>query len=167
MRRWMILPGILPCIWCWSMRRSGGFARVAMFALPREAALAGDASRVEAFFRAEYAMNRAIAALGKPYVALVDGVCMGGGIGISVHGSHRIATEKAVFAMPETAIALFPDVGTSYLLPRLPGALGMYIGLTGARMAGRMRCMPDLPRILCQVSVWASWPRRCCAMGWP
>ncbi len=102
----------------------------------REAALAGDVSGVEAFFRAEYALNRAIAELRKPYVALVDGVCMGGGIGISVHGSHRIATEKAVFAMPETAIALFPDVGTSYLLPRLPGALGMYCGLTGARMAG-------------------------------
>ena len=69
-------------------------------------------------------------------MALVDGVCMGGGIGISVHGSHRIATERAMFAMPETAIALFPDVGTSYLLPRLPGALGYYMGLTGARMVG-------------------------------
>jgi enoyl-CoA hydratase len=110
---------------------AGGDARSA-----REAALAGDVSGVEAFFKAEYALNQAIAELRKPYVALVNGVCMGGGIGISVHGSHRIATEKAVFAMPETAIALFPDVGTSYLLPRLPGALGMYIGLTGARMAG-------------------------------
>ena len=69
-------------------------------------------------------------------MALVDGVCMGGGIGISVHGSHRIATERAMFAMPETAIALFPDVGTSFLLPRLPGALGLYMGLTGARMVG-------------------------------
>jgi len=102
----------------------------------REGALKGDPAFAEAFFSAEYAMNQAIADLRKPYIALIDGVCMGGGIGISVHGSHRVATEKAMFAMPETAIALFPDVGTSYALPRLPGSLGMYIGLSGARMAG-------------------------------
>lgn len=102
----------------------------------RAGALAGDSSGIEVFFGAEYALNQAVADLRKPYVALVDGVCMGGGIGISVHGSHRIATERAMFAMPETAIALFPDVGTSYLLPRLPGSLGMYMGLTGARMTG-------------------------------
>jgi len=102
----------------------------------RAGALAGDPSFAKAFFTAEYAMNQAIKGLRKPYIALIDGVCMGGGIGISVHGSHRIATEKAMFAMPETAIALFPDVGTSYALPRLPGYLGMYIGLTGARMLG-------------------------------
>jgi enoyl-CoA hydratase len=102
----------------------------------RTGAMAGDAEGVAAFFAAEYAMNQAIADLPKPYVALVDGVCMGGGIGVSVHGSHRIATERAVFAMPETAIALFPDVGASYILPRLPGALGMYMGLTGGRMSG-------------------------------
>jgi enoyl-CoA hydratase/carnithine racemase len=97
---------------------------------------AGDTAAIAAFFAAEYAMNQEIADFPKPFVSLIDGVCMGGGIGISVHGSHRIATERAVFAMPETAIALFPDVGTSYILPRLPGALGMYIGLSGARMAG-------------------------------
>jgi enoyl-CoA hydratase/carnithine racemase len=102
----------------------------------RAGALAGDEAAVVGFFAAEYAMNQAIADLRKPYVALIDGVCMGGGIGISVHGSHRVASERAMFAMPETAIALFPDVGTSYVLPRLPGALGMYIGLTGARMLG-------------------------------
>jgi enoyl-CoA hydratase len=102
----------------------------------RSAGLAGDPAPIATFFAAEYAMNQAIADLRKPYVALIDGVCMGGGIGISVHGSHRIATEKALFAMPETAIALFPDVGTSFVLPRLPGALGIYLGLTGARMAG-------------------------------
>jgi enoyl-CoA hydratase/carnithine racemase len=61
---------------------------------------------------------------------------MGGGIGISVHGQIRVATEAAVFAMPETGIALFPDVGATFLLPRLPGALGMYLGLTGARISG-------------------------------
>lgn len=102
----------------------------------RAASIAGDAEAVAGFFAREYAMNQAIADLRKPYIALIDGVCMGGGIGISVHGSHRIATEKAVFAMPETAIALLPDVGTSYVLPRLPGKLGMYMGLTGARMQG-------------------------------
>jgi enoyl-CoA hydratase/carnithine racemase len=102
----------------------------------RAAAMAGDETVAARFFSAEYALNQAIAECGKPFVALVDGVCLGGGIGISVHGSHRIATERAVFAMPETAIALFPDVGTSFLLPRLPGALGMYMALTGARMAG-------------------------------
>jgi enoyl-CoA hydratase len=110
---------------------AGGDVRAA-----RSAVLAGHVAGVEAFFEAEYAMNRAIAELGKPYVALVDGVCMGGGVGVSVHGSHRIATERAVFAMPETAIALFPDVGMSFVLPRMPGSLGMYCGLTGARMAG-------------------------------
>lgn len=102
----------------------------------RAAALAGDRNAARTFFAAEYALNQAIAACPKPFVALVDGVCMGGGIGISVHGSHRIATERAMFAMPETAIGLFPDVGTSYLLPRLPDALGYYMGLTGARMVG-------------------------------
>ncbi len=102
----------------------------------RTMALAGDTVAVEDFFAREYALNGEIAAFPKPYVALVDGVCLGGGIGISVHGSHRIATEAAAFAMPETAIALFPDIGASYVLPRLPGRLGLYLGLTGARMVG-------------------------------
>jgi enoyl-CoA hydratase len=102
----------------------------------REAGMAGQAAPIETFFTGEYAMNQALADSKKPIVSLIDGICMGGGIGLSVHGSHRIATERAVFAMPETAIALFPDVGTSFLLPRLPGAVGMYLGLTGARLAG-------------------------------
>jgi enoyl-CoA hydratase len=88
------------------------------------------------FFAAEYAMNQAIADFPKPYVALIDGLCLGGGIGASVHGSHRIATEKTGFAMPETAIALFPDVGATYVLPRMPGAVGMYLALTGTRVSG-------------------------------
>ena len=102
----------------------------------RELALAGDAAGVEAFFANEYAMNRAIAEFPKPWISLIDGVCMGGGIGVSVHGSHRVVTEHAMLAMPETAIALFPDVGTSYVLPRLPGALGNWLALTGARLKG-------------------------------
>jgi enoyl-CoA hydratase len=102
----------------------------------RELALAGDAAGIEAFFAAEYGVNQAIADFPKPWISLIDGVCMGGGIGVSVHGSHRVVTEHALLAMPETAIALFPDVGTSYVLPRLPGALGLYLALTGARLQG-------------------------------
>jgi enoyl-CoA hydratase len=102
----------------------------------RELALAGDAAGIEAFFAAEYAMNQAIADFPKPWISLIDGVCMGGGIGVSVHGSHRVVTEHALLAMPETAIALFPDVGTSFVLPRLPGALGTWLALTGARLKG-------------------------------
>ncbi|MGK7863530.1 enoyl-CoA hydratase/isomerase family protein [Falsiroseomonas sp. E2-1-a4] len=102
----------------------------------RELALAGDDDGVRAFFAGEYAVNAAIAGFPKPWISLIDGVCMGGGIGLSVHGSHRVVTDHAMLAMPETAIALFPDVGTSYVLPRLPGALGKWLALTGARLRG-------------------------------
>ena len=99
--------------------------------------VAGDRAGVEDFFVREYAVDHAIATLGKPWISLIDGVCMGGGMGVAIHGSHRVVTENALLAMPETAIALFPDVGTSYVLPRLPGAMGTWLGLTGARMKGR------------------------------
>ncbi len=102
----------------------------------RQLGLAGETGPIREFFAAEYAMNQAIANYPKPFVSLIDGLCLGGGIGISVHGSHRIATEHAAIAMPETAIALFPDIGATYFLPRLPGQLGMYQALTGARFAG-------------------------------
>lgn len=102
----------------------------------RSAALAGDDDTIFSFFSEEYALNLAIAEYPKPYIAIVDGIAMGGGIGISVHGSVRIATEHAIFAMPETAIALFPDIGASYLLPRLPGALGTWLAITGTRLTG-------------------------------
>jgi enoyl-CoA hydratase len=102
----------------------------------RDRALAGDRDAVAAFFTEEYAVNLGIARFGKPFVSLIDGVCMGGGIGLAVHGRPRIVTEHALLAMPETAIALFPDVGTSFVLPRLPGALGAWIALTGARLTG-------------------------------
>lgn len=102
----------------------------------REQAIAGDRAGVEAFFTEEYAVNRGIATFEKPWVSLIDGVCMGGGIGLSVHGRPRVVTEHALLAMPETAIALFPDVGTSYVLPRLPGAIGTWLALTGARLTG-------------------------------
>lgn len=102
----------------------------------RDNALAGGAAAVESFFSEEYRLNRAIAEYPKPYIALIDGICMGGGIGVSVHGSFRVATEHAMFAMPETAIGFFPDIGASFFLPRLPGALGMFLGLTGTRVLG-------------------------------
>ena len=102
----------------------------------RAHALAGEHADVEAFFAEEYALNAMIAEYPKPYIALIDGICMGGGIGLSVHGDIRVTTEAGLFAMPETAIAMFPDVGGSFVLPRLPGALGMYLGLTGARLHG-------------------------------
>ncbi|XP_075368554.1 3-hydroxyisobutyryl-CoA hydrolase, mitochondrial isoform X1 [Mycteria americana] len=89
------------------------------------------------FFRQEYILNNAIGTCKKPYVALIDGITMGGGVGLSVHGLFRVATEKTVFAMPETAIGLFPDVGGGYFLPRLSGRIGYYLALTGFRLKGR------------------------------
>jgi enoyl-CoA hydratase len=102
----------------------------------RQYELDGEHHRAEEFFREEYELNLAIATYPKPYVALIDGICMGGGIGVSVHAPYRVATEHAAFAMPETAIGFFPDIGATFFLPRLPGQIGMYLGLTGARMQG-------------------------------
>jgi enoyl-CoA hydratase len=79
-------------------------------------------------------MNARLHHFAKPWVSVWDGIVMGGGVGISAHGSHRVVTERTLFAMPETGIGLFPDVGATWLLPRLPGAIGMYLGLTGARL---------------------------------
>ena len=102
----------------------------------RQHQLDGNRAPVDAFFTEEYALNRMIAAYPKPYVALIDGICMGGGIGVSIYGAYRVATEHAMFAMPETAIGFFPDIGATFFLPRLPGMLGTYLGLTGARLHG-------------------------------
>jgi enoyl-CoA hydratase/carnithine racemase len=85
------------------------------------------------FFREEYRLNAAIHHLTKPYVAIIDGVVMGGGVGVSVHGDFRVAGDRTLFAMPETGIGLFPDVGGGYFLPRLKDGLGFYFALTGAR----------------------------------
>ncbi|WP_193170405.1 enoyl-CoA hydratase/isomerase family protein [Nisaea nitritireducens] len=84
------------------------------------------------FFGEEYRLNRSISDYPKPYIALLDGVTMGGGVGISVHGDFRVATDRTLFAMPETGIGLFPDVGGGWFLPRCPGELGTYLALTGA-----------------------------------
>jgi enoyl-CoA hydratase len=86
------------------------------------------------FFREEYRLIQRVHRLGKPYLALIDGITMGGGAGMSINGSHRVATEKTLFAMPETAIGLFPDVGATHFLNRCPGRIGMYLALSGARI---------------------------------
>ncbi|MCE9522359.1 MAG: enoyl-CoA hydratase/isomerase family protein [Alphaproteobacteria bacterium] len=86
------------------------------------------------FYAHEYRLNRVIKRYPKPYIALINGIVMGGGVGVSVHGQYRITGEGCVFAMPETGIGLFPDVGGTYFLPRCPGETGMYLGLTGARL---------------------------------
>ena len=87
-----------------------------------------------AFFLAEYRMNELLQRYPKPVAAVMDGVTMGGGVGLSVYARYRIATERTVFAMPETAIGLFPDVGTGWVLSRLPGEFGTWMALTGARL---------------------------------
>lgn len=86
------------------------------------------------FFRDEYRVNQRIHFFSKPYIALLDGITMGGGAGISMHGSHRVITERMTFAMPETGIGLFPDIGATYFLSRLPYKIGFYLGLTGTRI---------------------------------
>ncbi|MDP6953923.1 MAG: enoyl-CoA hydratase/isomerase family protein [Alphaproteobacteria bacterium] len=85
------------------------------------------------FFREEYRLNRIIRSYQKPYVAILDGITMGGGVGLSIHGRYRIATERTVLAMPEMAIGFFPDVGGGYVLARFPGMSGLYMALSGAR----------------------------------
>src|SRR3954447_17185351 len=85
------------------------------------------------FWRDEYPLNAIIKSYRKPYVALSDGIVMGGGVGVSVHGSHRVAGDRFQFAMPEVGIGFFPDVGATWFLPRMPGELGTFCGLTGER----------------------------------
>jgi enoyl-CoA hydratase len=87
-----------------------------------------------AFWREEYQLNILIKRYPKPYISLIDGIVMGGGVGVSLHGSHRVAGERYLFAMPEVGIGFFPDVGATYALPRLPGQFGMYLALTGERV---------------------------------
>ena len=96
----------------------------------------GDHAGQLAFWREEYILNHRIKRYSKPYVALIDGIVMGGGVGLSLHGAHRVATERAVFAMPEVGIGFFPDVGATYLMPRVPHRIGIYLALTGLRANG-------------------------------
>ncbi|KAJ1923908.1 3-hydroxyisobutyryl-CoA hydrolase [Tieghemiomyces parasiticus] len=116
-------------------------------ASPRAFCAGGDVKRVmeqvaandpsyAQFFEEEYRLNYLIGTTRKPVVALMDGITMGGGVGLAVHAPFRVATENTMFAMPETAIGLFPDVGGTYFLPRLEAGLGKYLGLTGERLQG-------------------------------
>jgi enoyl-CoA hydratase len=95
---------------------------------------AGKRDEALAFWREEYQLNIAIKRYPKPYVSFIDGICMGGGVGLSLHGTVRVAGDRYLFAMPEVGIGFFPDVGGTYALPRLPGQTGMYLALTGERV---------------------------------
>ncbi|HXH51887.1 MAG TPA: enoyl-CoA hydratase/isomerase family protein [Sphingomicrobium sp.] len=97
---------------------------------------AGDAGDAKAFFHSEYRLNHLLFTYPKPTVALMDGITMGGGVGISLPCQFRVATENTRLAMPETGIGLFPDVGGGWYLPRLPGRVGQFMALTGARLDG-------------------------------
>jgi enoyl-CoA hydratase len=96
--------------------------------------ISGDPDFTSVFFAEEYRIIRRIHHYPKPYVALIDGITMGGGAGVSVNGAYRVATERTMFAMPETGIGLFPDVGATRFLNLCPGQIGRYLGLTGARL---------------------------------
>jgi enoyl-CoA hydratase len=100
-----------------------------------DAAKAGDKKLPEKFWATEYHLDVLIARYPKPVIALMDGVVMGGGVGLSAHASHRIVTERSSVAMPEVAIGYFPDVGACFVLARAPGFVGTYLALTGARAA--------------------------------
>lgn len=102
----------------------------------------GDENTALDFFHDEFQMNYLIGTYTKPYVALIHGITMGGGVGLSLHGKYRVATDRTLYAMPETAIGYFPDVGGSYFLSRLPPPYGMFLGLTGHRLRG-----PDLKHL--------------------
>ncbi len=110
---------------------AGGDVR-AIYEARRQPAGAGDYKAD--FFREEYCLIQRVHRFPKPYVALCDGITMGGGCGISINGSHRVVTERSLFAMPEVHIGLFPDVGASRFLTRCPGQLGRYLALTGTRI---------------------------------
>lgn len=108
---------------------SGGDIR-AMY----NAILANEREVAMDFFRYEYQLNYYISRYPKPYVVLMDGIVVGGGIGVASHGSHRVVTERSLLAMPETSVGFIPDVGGTHLLGAAPGEIGTYMGLTGSRI---------------------------------
>lgn len=133
--RHVLVTSASPRAWC-----AGGDIREV-----REAVLGGRVDEATQIFATEYALDCLIATYPKPYVALMNGICMGGGMGISVHGSHRVVGRSTVMAMPETKIGFFPDIGASWFLPRVtrPGhrdvpspAVGRWLGLGGQRIGG-------------------------------
>jgi enoyl-CoA hydratase len=116
--------------------KSRGFCAGGDVAMVRRSALEDGGAAGRAFFHAEYRMNHLLFTYPKPVVAFMDGVTMGGGVGLALPCRYRIATENTLFAMPEGAIGLFPDVGAGWYLPRLPGRIGHFLALTGARLDG-------------------------------
>ncbi len=113
-----------------------GFCAGGDVALLRQSALSDGGAGGRAFFRDEYRLNHLLFTYAKPVVAFMDGITMGGGVGISQPAKFRVATEATRFAMPETGIGLFPDVGGGWYLSRLPGRIGQFLALTGARLDG-------------------------------
>jgi enoyl-CoA hydratase/carnithine racemase len=109
---------------------SGGDLRTVHGALLKK-----DYAFLDELFRVEYSANLRLKSFPKPYVALMQGYTMGGGMGASIHGSYRVVSENATLAMPETSIGYFPDVGGSYFLNRCPGFTGLYLGLTGLHIS--------------------------------
>jgi enoyl-CoA hydratase/carnithine racemase len=101
-----------------------------------DAKIKGDQSGMVDIFREEYLLNYLISVYPKPYIALIDGIAMGGGLGISIHGSHRIVTERSSLAMPEVNIGFFPDVGASYFFNRCPGEIGTFLSVLGESISG-------------------------------
>lgn len=101
-----------------------------------DAAKTGDESLPIAFWTEEYRLNAALANYPKPVVGIMDGICMGGGVGITAHGSHRVVTERSKVGMPEVGIGFIPDVGGTYLMSRAPGELGTHLALTGGAVGG-------------------------------
>lgn len=124
----------------------------------RENSLAGRHDASLRFFETEYAVNALLGSYPVPVMALVGGVCMGGGMGLSVHGTFVVVSPKASFAMPETKIGFFPDVGGSHFLPRLPGETGRYLGLTGARISAADALNLGLATHACSVDDLARLP---------
>jgi enoyl-CoA hydratase len=134
LRDWAADPSVHAVVICGAGDRAfcaGGDVR-AVYEAGR--GISGDPDLPVVFFREEYELIRRIHHFPKPYLAIIDGITMGGGAGISVNGAYRVATERTLFAMPETGIGLFPDVGATRFLNRCPGHVGRYLGLTGARV---------------------------------
>jgi enoyl-CoA hydratase len=120
--------------------------------LYESAKVKGDLGKI--FWREEYIVNARISKYPKPYVAYMDGLVMGGGVGLAGHASHRIVTEKTKMAMPEVGLGFFPDVGGTWLLSRAPGELGTYFGLTGLNMNGADAVAVRMADVLIKTGDW-------------
>lgn len=125
-----------------------------------------DKEKARAAFKAEYALNWLHECFSKPTISLIDGAVMGSGVGITLFGTHRVAGERYRFAMPETAIGLFPDVGAAWALARLPGSIGMYLGLTGRTIGAAdayalglvTHCIPAARFVEIKAALTDTWP---------